>query len=276
MKEARIGRDQPLIADDEAPEVPQPGQGPFHNPTPSIPPQFPAILMGRVCVVPPRGDERLTTPPGQPGAQGMAVGAPIRNQVLGPLAGSAGFAGAADGDRLEGVRAEGDFRRGRRVPVCSQRSTRASDQNQPLGPLAPFRLADFGPSCLAGMQRPSTQHSSQRRFCWSWSWAKKARQSRSNTPVSSQWLRRRQQVLGRPYRRGNSRQWAPGQRIQRIPSQQRRSATRGRPPRADAFGSGRWTRVAAHCSFVRFRHAMGRPPVLLGTSWRHHTSNGRF
>jgi hypothetical protein len=276
MKEACIGCDQPLIADDEAPEVPQPGKGPFHNPTPSIPPQFPGILMGRVFVVPPRGDERLNTPTGQPGTQGIAVVAPISDQPLRAFARPAGFPRPPDGDRIEGFLEEGDFRRGCRVQVCSQRSTRTINQNHPLCPLATFRLADFGPPFLAGMKLPSTKHSSQRSFCWSLSWAKKARQSWSNTPVSSQCLRRRQQVLGLPYRRGNSLHWAPVQRIQRIPSKQRRSSTRGRPPRADAFGSGRWTRIAAHCSFVSSRHAICRPPVLLGNSWRYHTSNGRF
>jgi hypothetical protein len=61
----------------------------------------------------------------------------------------------------------------------------------------------------------------------------------SRRPVSSHCLSRRQQVLGLPYRRGNSLHWAPVQRIQRMPSKQRRSSTRGRPPRRDTFGWGR-------------------------------------
>jgi hypothetical protein len=61
----------------------------------------------------------------------------------------------------------------------------------------------------------------------------------SSTPVSSHCLSRRQQVLGLPYRRGNSLHWAPVQRIQRMPSTQRRSSTRGRPPRRDTLGWGR-------------------------------------
>jgi hypothetical protein len=61
----------------------------------------------------------------------------------------------------------------------------------------------------------------------------------SSTPVSSHCLSRRQQVLGLPYRRGHSLHWAPVQRIQRMPSTQRRSSTRGRPPRRDTLGWGR-------------------------------------
>jgi hypothetical protein len=36
MKEPGIGRDQPLIAHDEAPKVPEPGKGPFDNPPPAV------------------------------------------------------------------------------------------------------------------------------------------------------------------------------------------------------------------------------------------------
>jgi hypothetical protein len=95
------------------------------------------------------------------------------------------------------------------------------------------------------------------------SWAKKARQSFSSTPVSSQCLSRRQQVAGLPYWRGTSLHGAPVQRIQRTPSKQRRSSTRGRPPREEPWGWGRWTRIASHWAFVNRRHAMSRLPFLL-------------
>jgi hypothetical protein len=256
MKETGRGRDQPLLADDEAPEVPQPGKGPFNHPTPSITPPFPAILMARVLVVPPRGDDGLNPPVGQPGAQGVAVVAPIGDQPLRACAGPAGFTGPPDGDRVEGRFKAGDFRRGRRLHVCSQRRTRALDQNPPRCPLAPFRRADFGPPFVAGMKLPSRKHASQRRFCWSLSWARRARQSLSSRPVSSQCLSRRQQVLGLPYRRGRSLPWAPVQRIHKMPSKQRRSSTRGRPPRIDGFGWGKWTRIASHWCLGTPRHAM--------------------
>jgi hypothetical protein len=53
----------------------------------------------------------------------------------------------------------------------------------------------------------------------------------SSTPVSSHCLSWRQQVEGLPYRRGSSLHWEPVQRMQRMPSEQRRSTTRGRPTR---------------------------------------------
>jgi hypothetical protein len=260
MKESCIGGKQTFIADDEAPKVPQPGERPLHDPSAAIAPQPPPVLMGRALVVPARGDNRLNAPPGQAGAQGVAVIPPIRDQAVGALPGPPRLAGPADRNRVERLLEEGNFRRGRRVQVCSQRSTRAIDQNHPLRALAPLGRADFGPPFFAWMKLPSAKHSSQRSLSRSWSWAKKARQSWSSTPVSSHCLSRRQQVLELPYRRGSALHWAPVQRIQRMPSKQRRSSTRGRPPRLDRLGMGRWTRMASHCGWVSFRHAMPRPP----------------
>jgi hypothetical protein len=276
MKEASVGYDQPLITHHQTAEMAKPRECALHNPPPTIAPQLAAVLVRRVLVVPSRGDDRLDPPTGQAGPQGIAVIAPIGDQPLGPLAGPAGFPGTPDRDRVERPFEEGDFRRGRRVQVCSQRSTRAIDQHHPLRALAALGNADFRPPFLAGMKLPSAKHSSQRSFCWSLSWARKARHSLSSTPVSSHCLSRRQQVEGLPYRRGSSLHWAPVQRIQRIPSKQRRSGRRGRPPRADGFDWGRWTRMAAQCAFVSPRHAMSRPPIFPGDSWRYDTSSVRF
>jgi hypothetical protein len=276
MKEAGIGDNQPLIPHHQAPKMTEPRKRPLHNPPPPIPSQLSAILMGRPLMITTGRDNRVDPAPGQASAQRIAIITAVGNQALGPLAGASGLAETPDRNRVEGLLEEGDFRRGSRLQVCSQRSTRAIDQNHPLRTLATFRFADLGAPFLAGMKLPSAKHSSQRTFCWSWSWARKARQSVSRTPLSSHSLSRRQQVLGLPYRRGSSLHWAPVHRIQRMPSKQRRSATRGRPPRGEALGWGRWTRIAAHCCLVNPRHAMCCPPMLLGNSWRYHTSNGRF
>jgi hypothetical protein len=276
MKETSIGRDQPFIADDEAAKVAQPGERPLHDPPPPVAAQLAAILMRRPLMVRASGDDGLDAPASQPGAQRVTIIAPIRNQALGSLARPPRLPGPADGDRLEGRFEEGDFRRGRRLQVCSQRSTRAIDQNHPLCTLAPLGFPDLGPPFLAGMKEPSAKHSFQRSFSWSLSWAKNARQSFKSTPISSHCFSRRQHVLGLPYRRGSSLHWAPVQRIHRMPSKQRRSATRGRPPRGDHLGGERWMRMASHCSLVRPRHAMCCLHVLLGNSWRYDTLIARF
>jgi hypothetical protein len=276
MKEARVGGDQSLIAHHQAAEIAKPGECALDDPPPAIAPQFPAVLMRRMLVIPSRWDDGLNAPSSQAGTQGVAVIAPIGDQTLGPLPGPPGFTRPPDRDRVERPFEEGDLRWGGRLQVCSQRSTRAIDQNHPLCALAPLGLPDLESPFFAETKLPSAKHSSQRSFCWSLSCAKKVRQSVSKTPLSSHALSRRQHVLALLYRRGSSLHWAPVQRIQRMPSKQRWSATRGRPPRGNNFGGGRWTRMAFHCSLVRPRHAMARPPILLGDSWRYDTLTGKF
>jgi hypothetical protein len=276
MKEPGIGRDQPLIAHDEAPKMSHPGKGPFDNPSPSIAAQLPTVLMGRPLVAAPRRDNRLNASPDQSSPQGIAVIPPIGDQPLGPLTWPPRLPGPPDSNRVERLFEESNLRRGRRVQVCSPRSTRAIDQNHPLCTLAPLGFPDLGPPFLAGMKEPSAKHSSQRSFSWSLRGAKNARQSFKSTPVSSHCFSRRQHVLGLPYLRGSSLHWAPVQSIHRMPSKQRRSATRGRPPRGDNFRWGRWTRMLCHCSLLRPRHAMFCLHVLLGNSWHYDTLIARF
>jgi hypothetical protein len=276
MKEACIGHNQPFIADDQAAEMAEPREGALHDPPPPVAPQLAAVLGRGPLMVGTGGNDRLDASASQSGSQRIAVIAPTGNQALRPFAWASGLSRAPNRDGVERPFEKRHFRRGRRLQVCSQRSTRAIDQNHPLCTLAAFRLPDLGPPFLAGMKLPSTKHSSQRIFWWSLSWATKARQSLRSMPLSSHCLSRRQQVLGLPYRRGSSLHWAPVQRIQRIPSKQRRSSTRGRPPWADRVGSGRCTRIASHCCLVSPRHAMARLLFFLGDSWRYDTSNPRF
>jgi hypothetical protein len=258
MKETCIDRDEVFVADHKAPKVPQPGERALDNPPPPIPPQLAPILMGRSLVVATRGDDRLDAPTGQPSTQRVAVIAAIGNQAVRPLARAPRLARPADRDGVEGRFEERDFRRRCRVQVCSQRSTRAIDQNHPLRALAPLGRADLEPPFFAGAKLPSAKHSSQRSLSRSLSSARKARQSFSSTPLSSQALSRRQQVLGLLYRRGSSLQGAPVHKIHRIPSKQRRSATGGCPPFGRGFGGGKCTRIASHWVWVNLRHAMDR------------------
>ena len=232
--------------------------------------------MRRPLMVRASRDDRLNALASQPGAQRIATIASIRHQALRSLGRPPLLPWPADGDRLEGPFEKGDVSRGSRLQVCSQRSTRAIDHNPPLRALAPLGLADCRSPFFAGMKLPSAKHSSQRSFCWSLSCTRKARHSLSNTPVSSHCLSRRQQVLTLPYRRGSSHHWAPVHRFQRMPSKQRRSSTRGRPPRREALGCRGWRRMVSHCCLISLRHAICCPPVLLGNSWRYHTLTSIF
>src|SRR5262249_12381494 len=155
MKEAAVGREQAVIAHGEPAEVAEPREGAFHDPAPSKAPQASTVLVGGLRVVRPRRNDGLDVPPFQETAHGVAVVPAIADQALGLPA-----------DRLtrERLLEERDLRRGRRVQVCSQRSTRAIDQYHPLGALAALGFADFGAPFLAGAKHPSMKPTSQRIF----------------------------------------------------------------------------------------------------------------
>src|SRR5919108_2008508 len=121
MEETGIGRNQPLIPDDEAAKVPQPGKRPFDAPPAAVAPQLAPILMGGSRMVAACGNDRFDSPPGQARSQGVALIASIGAQAIGPFAGTCGLPRAPTRDRVERLLKEGDFRRGRRVQVCSRR-----------------------------------------------------------------------------------------------------------------------------------------------------------
>src|SRR5688500_7980347 len=110
MKEARIGGDQPLIAHYQTAELAKPGDGPFDDPPPAIPPQLAPVLMGGSLVVTAGRDNGLNAPAGQAGPQGIAVIAPIRNQALRPFAGASGLCRAPNRDGVERPFEKRDFR----------------------------------------------------------------------------------------------------------------------------------------------------------------------
>src|SRR5215218_9290415 len=110
MEEASIGGDQSLIAHHQTTEMTKPGEGPFHDPPASVAAQFTPVLMGRMCVVAPGGDDRLNAPVGQPSAQRVAVIAPIRNQALRPDTEAPSVPRATDCARVEGHLKERNIR----------------------------------------------------------------------------------------------------------------------------------------------------------------------
>lgn len=257
MKEAEIGLHQALMAHQQPPKPPDPGEGPLDDPAVSVSPEFSAILIRRLAVVAASRDDRLDAAGLQRAPQGIAVVGPIGDQTIRVTPWPARSMRARHGDGGEGLLEERDLRRGRRVQVCSQRSTRAIDQKHPLRTFASLRLPDFEPPFFAGAKLPSAKHSSQRSFSRSFKSARKARHRLSSVPSSSQVKRRRQHVVELPYLRGSSLQGAPVHRIQRMPSKHFRSSARGRPPRGLGGWAGRYSLRRAHCTSVSLRHAIG-------------------
>ncbi len=236
MKEACVGCDQSFIPHHETTKGAQPRKGALHDPAVLVAAQLSSILMSGLTVVATGRDDGLNPMTFQTLPQWVAVKSPVSYEPIRALTGPAWFARSASGDRLKSPLKESDLRRGCRVQGCSQRRTLALDQNHPLRALAPLGLADFVPPFWAGAKLPSAKHSSQRSFCRSFSWARKARHISKNTPFASHSLSLLQQVEGLPYSLGSALQGAP---VQRIPSKQRRSSPRGLPPLGLGLYGGR-------------------------------------
>ncbi len=257
MKEPEVGLDETLMPDQQATEPSDPGEGPLDDPAPTVAAQFSTILMRGVHVLALCRNDGLDASLTQPATQGVAVVPSIGDQPVGIPARWPRMMGSRYCNGGERLLEEADLRRGRRVQVCSQRSTRAIDQKHPLRTLPSLGLPDLEPPFFAGAKLPSAKHSSQRNFSRSFKSARKARHMLSSVPSSSHVRRRRQQVVGLPYRRGSSLQGAPVQRIQRIPSKHFRSSARGRPPRGLGGWVGTCSTRRAHCTSVSLRHAIG-------------------
>src|SRR5436189_6465094 len=132
MDETSKHRVVALIAHDQTPEMTEPGDRPLHNPAPTVATQPASVLMSRSSVVRARWDDRLNALLHELLTQGIAVIATIQHQALRFAPWATGSVCAFHRDAVQTVCEQFHFRRGRRVQVCSQRSTRAIDQNQAL------------------------------------------------------------------------------------------------------------------------------------------------
>ena len=256
MNETEVVHDGALVSHDETAIVEEPAVGSLNLPTPLVPAKLAAVLVGRDHVVAPLGDDRLNAASGQAFPQSVAIVAAVADQPIRVLTRAAWVMCACDRDRVERLVDEENFRRGRRVHVNSERSTRAIAQYHKLRSLAPLGRADARAPFFAGAKVPSMKHS----FHWicsrSFSSDRNARQRFNRTPVLDHTERRRQQVVELPYCRGNALQGAPVLRIHRMPSKHFRSSDHGRPPFSEALRAGRCSRINAHCRSVNRRHAI--------------------
>lgn len=245
------------MANQDPPKMSQPRNRSLNDPAMTIAPQFASILVRRRAPIAPCRNNRFNAALRQPCSQRIAVIRSIQHDPLRLLAGVSRMMTAPDAYGCQGAFQERHFRRGCRVQVKSQRSTRAIDQNHALCAFAAFGLADLCAPFFAGMKVPSPKHSSQRSFSRSFRSARKLRHRFSSVPSSSQSRNRRQQVLGLPYSLGRACHGEPVQRIHKMPSKQRRSSIRGRPPFGLRLPFGSWMRMRFHCLSVKCpRYAM--------------------
>jgi hypothetical protein len=123
---------------------------------------------------------------------------------------------------------------------------------------------------LAGAKLPSRNESLHFNCCCSFNSARNVRQTRSQTPCSSQSRSRRQQVDGEGNSLGKSCQRAPLRRIHKIPSSTLRFGLGGRPPRRCRRGRGSKGSIFCHCAsaskrlYRRIRPPPGALPPLQG------------
>jgi hypothetical protein len=224
------------------------------------------LMRGRPVIGPSRNNG-LNAALDQQGSDGMTVLAPVGHQAVGPLAVAPRLMRAGDRDGHEGCFEEPDFRRGRRLQGCFQRSTRTIDQYPPRCAVTARGRSDFGAPFFAGAKLPSMKHSFQWSGWRSLSGARKARHRARRTPVASHSRRRRQQGLGLPYRAGgvHSKARRSIRSTECLRSNNRASAG-GRPPLDDRLAMGRWERICSHWDSVRWRHTINSP-FAKGGSW---------
>jgi hypothetical protein len=199
MEETRVNLNQPLMAYYKSAEMSQPSKCTFNYPSSLVPTQLASILVSGSLIIASSRYDRLNTMSLKSFAKHIGVIAPICYESLRMLTWSTPSFSSPHCYSTEHVSKQLHLRGRGRVQVCSQRSTRAIDQNHPLCALATLSLADFVPPFLAGAKLPSAKHSSQRILLRSLSCAKKARHICSSTPLSSHSRNLRQQVDGLPY-----------------------------------------------------------------------------
>lgn len=256
MKKPCVTFNLAIVAGAESAEPADPSNRSFNDPPFSISPKFSSILMGGIPIVTSCRNDRFNATLHQNRTSPVAIVATVGNEPFGVLPRPTGSMRATYRYGVQRLLKELYLRRGRRVQVCSQRSTRAIDQNHPLCALAPFGWADSTPPFLAGAKLPSQKHSSHLILPRSESSARKALQSFSNVPSFSHCCSLLQHVLGEVYRGGSSLHGAPVHNIHKIPSKHRRSLAGGRPPFLFRRRGGRWGRTFSHCFSVNCLHAM--------------------
>ncbi len=248
MEERLVDVDFMFIANHQPSEVADPGDGSFHLPSPLVPPQLAAVLGRGLATIGLVRTDQIDASFLQSGTQRIRVGGLVVNQSARILPGSP--VSSRDRNPFQRRLDQRRFVRGRTGKLNSQRNTLAACHHHPLRTLSAFGLSDAGTPFFAGANEPSAKVSSQSSRPCSSSSPRNFRHSVSQTSCSSQSRSRRQQVLGEGYCPGRSFHRAPLRSTQRMPSRQRRSSMRRRPPAADAFTFGNKGSILFHCSSV--------------------------
>jgi len=244
MEEGSIHGDLVIIANQQSPEVAQPGKGAFDFPTVAVAAQCASIVERRFAASAAMRTDKQYSPVEKPLAQRVAVVGPVGNHSQWSFPGASSST-TRHRDAIQRAFGQCHFPRAGRDQLASQRNTLAVDHHHPLRALAALGFADALAPFLAGAKLPSRNDSLQSNLPrWSSS-LRNCRQIWSHTSRSSQCRSRRQHVLGLGYSLGKSRQRAPVLSTHRIPSSTWRLSAQGRPRLRTLGKSGS---ILAHCS----------------------------
>ena len=237
------------MTNQQSAKLPEPSVGSLHNPATFVTPQLPSILVAPIFVVHPVRHDQVNAALAAAPAQWVRIVRGIGDHSLRLLSGTA--LGPWHLDLGEcGFRKLNFMRRGTFQPN-SQRKTFTVDQYHPLCALAPLGFTDSIAPFLAGAKLPSRKVSSHCNKPLLSNVPNMARQAVSQTPASSHWRRRRQQVEGEGNSSGRKRHAAPVCRIHRMPSKQSRLLAHGRPRLSfRRLGWGNSGSINFHCSSV--------------------------
>jgi len=251
VEEAGVHGDASVIADHQATEVANPGEGALDFPSAPVPAQCSAVLKNRLPAFS-RWRDQLNPSRCQLRAEGIAVVSLVADHPEDQPAQRTARTRRSHFDGVERFLDELDLCGRGRIKVGSHRNALAIDQNHPLCSLAPLGFSDAEAPFFAGAKLPSMKVSSHSSRWPSSSMPSSRCQARSSVPSSSHLRSRRQTVAGLPYCRGRSFHRAPERAIHKMPSRHCRLLVQGRPRRSQRYsGLGSRGSSVFHCVSVR-------------------------
>jgi hypothetical protein len=242
MNEPQVIEGVALIADDETPEIAQPGEEPLHFPPPPVAAQWAAILRPGPGAVAAVGGDHLDAQRLQSRIQWIGIVAPVADQSAREIIDKSGVEGRGD---------EGNLARRSRGGTRGERKTSTVCHCHELRTLAPLGRSHASAPFFATTKVPSIKHSERSSLPRSFkSWAS-ASKIRSYVPSCTQRWKRRWQVWYGGYRSGRSAHWAPVRRIHKMPFNTSRLLRQGRPRPSARLGSSPISGSSTlHCSLV--------------------------
>ena len=253
-----------FASDNQTFESSDPRESPLYYPSRAVSSPHPLLLSSLPLPVTSMRREQNNASLFQTLPQRITVVSFVGNYSFGSCFRSSGSC-ARHSNGVQGSFCKRYFRWRGRFKEASQRNTLAIDHHHPLRSLTPLGLTDSCAPFFAGTKLPSMNVSSQSRSPrWS-SCERKARHISTQTPSSSHFFSRRQQVAGLGYLSGRSLHLAPVRATHKMPSNTKRSSALRRPPFGLRVSGGNKGLIRLHCSSVNscVRFLIGLPPMIL-------------